>query len=89
MFEARSKSRKIAAIACYDYTTAKLVQDAGADMILMGDSAAQVILGYDSTLPATMDFIVTLTALFAAVHQMCALLLICHFCPITSVFTML
>jgi 3-methyl-2-oxobutanoate hydroxymethyltransferase len=62
IFEARRQGRKVAAVSCYDYTTSKLVEQAGADMILMGDSAAQVILGCDSTLPATMDFMVTLTA---------------------------
>jgi 3-methyl-2-oxobutanoate hydroxymethyltransferase len=62
LFEARRQGRKIAAVSCYDYTTSRLVAQAGADMILVGDSAAQVILGYDSTLPVTMDFLVALTA---------------------------
>jgi 3-methyl-2-oxobutanoate hydroxymethyltransferase len=62
MFEARRTGKKIAAVSCYDYTTALLVAKAGADMILVGDSAAQVMLGYDSTLPATMDFMAAITA---------------------------
>jgi 3-methyl-2-oxobutanoate hydroxymethyltransferase len=62
LFEARRQGRKFAAVSCYDHTTARLVAEAGADMILVGDSAAQVMLGYDSTLPATMDFMVTITA---------------------------
>jgi 3-methyl-2-oxobutanoate hydroxymethyltransferase len=62
LFEARRQGRKIAAVSCYDYTTARLVAQAGADMILVGDSAAQVLFGHDSTLPITMDILVALTA---------------------------
>jgi 3-methyl-2-oxobutanoate hydroxymethyltransferase len=62
LIEARRQDRKIVAVSCYDYTTARLVAGAGVDMILVGDSAAQVILGHESTLPATMDFMVTITA---------------------------
>jgi 3-methyl-2-oxobutanoate hydroxymethyltransferase len=59
---AKSAGRRIVAVSCYDYTTARLVAQAGVDMILVGDSAAQVMLGFDSTLPATMDFMVAITA---------------------------
>ncbi len=59
---AKHQGRKIAAVSCYDYTTAKLVSQADVQMILVGDSAAQVMLGFDSTLPATMDFMVAITA---------------------------
>ena len=62
LMEAHRQDRKIVAVSCYDYTTARLVAGAGVDMILVGDSAAQVILGHESTLPATMDFMVTITA---------------------------
>ena len=65
LLDAKQASRKIAAVSCYDYTTAGLVASAGAEMILVGDSAAQVMLGYNSTLPATMDFMVTITAAVA------------------------
>ncbi len=60
--EARRQGRKIVAVSCYDYTTARLVARTDVDMILVGDSAAQVVLGFDSTLPVTMDFMVTITA---------------------------
>lgn len=60
--EAKRESRKIAAVSCYDYTTAKLVSQTDVEMILVGDSAAQLMLGFDSTLPATMDFMVAITA---------------------------
>ena len=66
LIEAKQQNQKIAAVSCYDYTTAKLISQTGIQMILVGDSAAQVILGFDSTLPATMDFMVAVTA---AVHR--------------------
>ena len=59
---AKRQDRKIVAVSCYDYTTAKLVSQTEVQMILVGDSAAQVVLGFDSTLPATMDFMVAITA---------------------------
>jgi 3-methyl-2-oxobutanoate hydroxymethyltransferase len=62
LFEAKRNNQKIAAVSCYDYTTARLVSQTDIKMILVGDSAAQLVLGYDSTLPATMDFMVTITS---------------------------
>ncbi len=62
LLEAKAAGRKVVAVSCYDYTTARLVAQADVDMILVGDSAAQLMLGHDSTLPATMDFMVAITA---------------------------
>jgi 3-methyl-2-oxobutanoate hydroxymethyltransferase len=62
LLTAKQERRPIAAVSCYDYTTARLVAQAPVDMILVGDSAAQLMLGFDSTLPATMDFMVAITA---------------------------
>ena len=62
LVEAKRQSRKIVAVSCYDYTTAKLVSQTDVQMILVGDSAAQLVLGFDSTLPATMDFMVAITS---------------------------
>lgn len=62
LIEAKCQNRKIAAVSCYDYTTARLVSQTDVQMILVGDSAAQFMLGFDSTLPATMDFMVAITA---------------------------
>jgi 3-methyl-2-oxobutanoate hydroxymethyltransferase len=62
LIEAKRRNHRIAAVSCYDYTTAKLVSQTDIQMILVGDSAAEVVLGFDSTLPATMDFMVTITA---------------------------
>lgn len=62
LISAKRQRRAIVAVSCYDFTTARLVSQAGADMILVGDSAAQLLLGFDSTLPADMDLMVALTA---------------------------
>lgn len=61
LLEAKRRNRKITAISCYDYTTAKLISQTDVEMIIVGDSAAQVVLGCDSTLPVTMDFMVAIT----------------------------
>ena len=62
LLTAKQQRRAIAAVSCYDYTTACLVAQAQVQMILVGDTAAQMLLGFDSTLPVTMDFMVTITA---------------------------
>jgi 3-methyl-2-oxobutanoate hydroxymethyltransferase len=62
LIDAKQQGRKVVAVSCYDYTTARLIAQTDVEIILVGDSAAQVILGHDSTLPATMDFMVAITA---------------------------
>lgn len=53
--EMKHDGQKIAMLTAYDYTTARLIEEAGVDSILVGDSASNVMLGNDSTLPITLD----------------------------------
>ena len=53
--EKKLKRELITCLTAYDYATSRLVDEAGIDMILVGDSLAQVVLGYDNTLPVTME----------------------------------
>lgn len=50
---------KIACLTSYDYTMASLVDAAGMDLILVGDSAANVMMGYETTVPITLDEMIT------------------------------
>jgi 3-methyl-2-oxobutanoate hydroxymethyltransferase len=51
----RKKGARLAMLTAYDYPSAKLVAEAGVDLILVGDSLGMVVLGYDSTIPVTME----------------------------------
>jgi 3-methyl-2-oxobutanoate hydroxymethyltransferase len=55
LFEKVAKGEPITWLTCYDYPTAYLQEQAGIEMILVGDSLGMTMLGYDSTLPVKMD----------------------------------
>jgi 3-methyl-2-oxobutanoate hydroxymethyltransferase len=55
LLEKKTNQQPITAITAYDYASARLVDEAGIDVLLVGDSLAQVMLGYESTLPVTME----------------------------------
>ena len=55
LMEMKAKGEKIAMITAYDYSMAKLIDEAGMDAILVGDSAANVMAGYATTLPITLE----------------------------------
>src|SRR5438552_455914 len=59
---ARASGTKVPMLTCYDFTTARLMQEAGVPMLLVGDSAANVILGHETTLPAPLYFMIEITA---------------------------
>src|SRR5512139_3148238 len=62
LFKKAADGKPITWLTCYDYPTAYLQEQAGIDMILVGDSLGMTMLGYDSTLPVTMDDMVRHTA---------------------------
>ena len=53
--EMKQRKEKIPMLTAYDYATAKMVDEAGIPLILVGDSLGMVILGYESTIPVTME----------------------------------
>ncbi|KHE72386.1 3-methyl-2-oxobutanoate hydroxymethyltransferase [Halobacillus sp. BBL2006] len=54
LLKMKEENKKIAMITAYDYPSAKLAEEAEADMILVGDSLGMTVLGYDSTIPVTV-----------------------------------
>ncbi|MGB9407211.1 MAG: 3-methyl-2-oxobutanoate hydroxymethyltransferase, partial [Terracidiphilus sp.] len=55
LLDRKQAHQQITALTAYDYSTARLVDQAGIDMVLVGDSLGMTVLGYDSTLPVTME----------------------------------
>lgn len=56
--EMKTRGEKISMLTAYDYSFAKILDDAGIDVILVGDSASNVMAGHDSTLPITLDHMI-------------------------------
>ena len=54
----KERGERIAMLTAYDYSTARLLDEAGVPLILVGDSLGMVMLGYDTTLPVTVDMMV-------------------------------
>lgn len=63
--EAKQKGEKLTMLTAYDYSTAKLVDEAGVNSILVGDSLGMVMLGYEDTLSVTMEDMIHHTAAVA------------------------
>jgi 3-methyl-2-oxobutanoate hydroxymethyltransferase len=57
----KPRGERIVMVTAYDAPSAQLADDAGVDIVLVGDSAAMTVLGLDSTVPATMDELIVLT----------------------------
>jgi len=55
LIEMKQNAEKISMLTAYDYTMAKIVDSAGVDVILVGDSASNVMAGHETTLPITLD----------------------------------
>jgi 3-methyl-2-oxobutanoate hydroxymethyltransferase len=62
LFKKAAEEKPITWLTCYDYPTAFFQEQAGIDMILVGDSLGMTMLGYDNTLPVTMDDMIRHTA---------------------------
>lgn len=77
----KESGRPIVMITAYDHPSARLVEIAGVDAILVGDSMGMTVLGYDSTLPVTIDDMVHATA---AVSRACSRVLIVADMPFMS-----
>lgn len=63
--QAKAEGRKLTMLTAYDYSMAKLIDEAGVDSILVGDSLGNVILGYEDTLSVTMEDMIHHTAAVA------------------------
>jgi 3-methyl-2-oxobutanoate hydroxymethyltransferase len=62
LHEMRALGEPIVMITAYDHPSAVVVEEAGVDVVLVGDSAANTVLGYDSTVPVTVDELLMLAA---------------------------
>ena len=61
LLELKRRGQKIAMVTAYDFPSGRIADDAGVELVLVGDSAAMVVLGHDSTVPVTMEEMLLLT----------------------------
>jgi len=69
IYKKKAEGRKITMLTAYDYPTAQIVDQAGIDMILVGDSLGMVVQGVSSTLPVTMDEMIYHTKMVSRAAQ--------------------
>ncbi len=69
LYTKKQRGEKIAAITAYDFPTARIVDEAGIDVILVGDSLGMVVLGYENTIPVTMEEMIHHTKAVARAAQ--------------------
>ncbi len=67
--ERKSSGEKIVALTAYDYPTARALDDAGIDILLVGDSLGMVVLGHHTTLPVTLEAMLHHTAAVTRTHS--------------------
>ena len=67
--EMTGRGERIVMVTAYDAPSGRLADEAGIDLILVGDSAAMVVLGHDSTLPVTLDEMLMLTSAVSRVTR--------------------
>jgi 3-methyl-2-oxobutanoate hydroxymethyltransferase len=60
LLEHKRQGTPLVMVTCYDYPSARIVEQAGVDLVLVGDTAAMTVLGYDSTVPVTVDELLVL-----------------------------
>lgn len=87
--QAKEKGEKLTMLTAYDYSTAKLIDEAGINAILVGDSLGMVVLGYEDTLSVTMEDMIHHSAAVSRGIKDTLLSQICLLCHIRHRFMML
>jgi 3-methyl-2-oxobutanoate hydroxymethyltransferase len=64
----KEKGEKIAMLTAYDFSSARIIDGAGIDVILVGDSASNVMAGHETTLPITLDQMIYHQSVVRGVH---------------------
>jgi len=79
LVEMKANGEKIAMLTAYDYTMAKIVDHAGIDIILVGDSASNVMAGHETTLPITLDEMIYHASSVIRAIERCLVVVDLHF----------